>query len=80
MNWNDGVGLEPFAWWCLNYVIIPFVAGIIVIFLAHQLLLLYWDVRDQRLVRLRRRELYERLHRNLRERLGKSSPPPSEID
>jgi hypothetical protein len=72
------MGLEPYAWWCLNYVIIPFVTGAIVVFLVHQLLLFYWDLRDQRLTRRRRRELYEHLHRHLHERLRRSSGPPPE--
>lgn len=72
--------LEPFAWWCLNYVIIPFSAAVIAVFLAHQLLLLYWDLRDRGLVRRQRRELYEHLHENLRERLKRPSSPSSEID
>jgi hypothetical protein len=72
------VGLEPFAWWCLNYVIIPAVAGAILVFLTHQVLLLYWDLRDQRLVRRSRRELYERMHRELRDRLRQPADPDEE--
>src|SRR5207244_8993966 len=70
---SRSVGLEPFAWWCLNYVIIPFSTGAILVFLAHQLLLLYWDLRDHRLSRRRRRELYDHLPRHLPER---SKEPP----
>jgi hypothetical protein len=74
------VGLEPFAWWCLNYLIIPFSSAVIAVFLVHQLLLLYWDLRDQGLARRRRRELYDRLHQDLRERLKRPSVPPSESE
>jgi hypothetical protein len=70
------VGLEPFAWWYLNYVIIPFAAGSIVVFLVHELLRLYWDLLEQRLARRRRRMAYERLRRRLQGRLRQPREPP----
>jgi hypothetical protein len=70
--------LEPFSWWCLKYLIIPFAAAGVVVFVVHQILLLFWDLRDQRLERKRRRELYNHLHRNLQERLRRPSRPPAD--
>jgi hypothetical protein len=46
--------------------------------MVHQILLLFWDLRDQRLERKRRRELYNHLHRNLQECLRRPSRPPAD--
>jgi hypothetical protein len=73
---SGSVSLEPFALWCLNYIIIPFSAGVIMVVLVHQLLLLYWDLRDQGHARRQKRELYNHLHRNLQERLREPIAPP----